>query len=156
MKRQKIIDLLITAAIWIIVTAPIHEFCHYQVGVWLGGDGFYNTFPDLLTGLCHWSVCPDPAWPMYLAGGLGTGLVMWLLAWRAIKTPTLWDEPKVFVLSILGSAQIGYGLGEMSRAFSATADYWYITSTALAILLVIPTLWWRIPKIYDYFVDSEA
>ena len=156
MKHQKLIDLLITASIWIIVTAPIHEFCHYQVGVWLGGDGFYNTFPNFLKGLCHWEIIPDPAWPMYLAGGFLTGLVMWLLAWRAIKTPTRQDEDKVFVLSILGTAQIGCSLGELSRAFEVTADYWHITATALAVLLVIPVLWWRLPKYYDYFMDDNA
>lgn len=154
MKRQKIIDLIITFVVWFIVAMPIHEFWHYQVGSWLGGKGFYITYPNFLSGLCSWADPPSHIWAVCIAGGLGTAIIMFLLTWRALLSPTKWDEDEVFSLAVLGGLQVGYGLSELSLLY-APGGFDYIAPIC-SLLGALPFMIWRGPKMADWIMKEEV
>lgn len=113
---KRFIELTILFLFWFLFTTPIHEYAHYQVGKWIGLKVWVE-YQDLFSGMCHFQGSSDLLWLAYLAGGLVTGTLMLLLAFRAIHSPTLADEADAFVLTVLGLGQIGYGIGELSYLY---------------------------------------
>jgi len=152
--KQKLLDLVITAAVWFVVVAPLHEFWHYQTGTWLGGSGFYVTYPNFISGYCYWTVSPANVWLVYLMGGVGAGFMMLLLAWRALSSPTRWDEDDLFVLALFGGIQIGYGLGELSLAFRP--DLFWPCAVAGSVLGSLPAALWRGPKLAAWVFETKS
>ena len=145
--RGRIINLLIVTVVWFIVTTPIHEFFHYQTAKLLGLK-VWITYPDWFSGLCHFEGSSDAIWVAYIAGGIGTGVLMLLLAWRAVVSPTLWDESDAFILTVVGMAQIGYGIAELSYLYCP--DYFIhcaaagtVIGVAIAMKLrFMPLVYW--------------
>jgi hypothetical protein len=152
MKIQKTIDLIITFVVWFLVSMPIHEFFHYIAAMALGGKGMSIIYSNPLSGWCSVPSLFPHMWVAYLAGGVGTALVMFLLAWRALLSPTKWDEDEVFSLFILGGAQFGYGVAEVSLLYY---PYWFnilapMGAFAGSLLFGI----WRIPKALGWIMGD--
>jgi len=152
MKRQKTVDLIITFVVWFIVTLPIHEFFHYITAMALGGKGMGITYPNLLSGLCSFPTPFPHMWIAYLAGGVGTAVVMFLLAWRALLSPTKWDEDEVISLFVLGGVQLGYGVVEVSLLYYP--QWFNILAPIGAVIGCLPFALWRIPKALDWILDD--
>ena len=95
-------------------------------------------------------------WLAYLAGGVITGSLMLLLAWRALKSPTKWDEDDLFMLAFFGGAQVGYGIGEVSLAFPQTSGWFYWIAVPLAAIGALPAIIWRLPKLLNWIMNKEG
>lgn len=151
-KRQKFFYLIIVGVVWSIVMTPLHEFGHWVVGSALGGQGIGITFSGLFGGgLCHWASAFPNMWLSHIAGGLFAGSIMFLLALKAALTPTKWDEPELFVLTVLGGGQIGYGLAEATLGTG-----WFIPLSILGIFVgVLIPLSWRLLKLFDWLFDDN-
>jgi predicted acetyltransferase len=156
MKLHKVINLLIVFLFVLFFSASLHEFFHYIVGTALGGKGLYVTYPSFFTGLCQWPTPFPHMWLAYLAGGLGSGLVLLVLALRAVKTPTKWDADEAFIFSIFGGVGIGYGFAELSLAFPSTEHYFWWLSFIGCFIGGMPFAIWRGPKFVDFLLKDEA
>ena len=151
---NRMIDFGIWLSFFVLATVPVHEWFHWITGKALGGDMAAVTFPDLLSGRCSWHAAPDALWLVYLAGGLGTGLVFLALAWRTIRTPTRQDDMIAFSASIIGASQVGYGVGEM---FVLWFPAWETLSTnASAIVALLIVCRWAIPGLTRWLLDAPA
>ena len=127
------LSFLVTFAIFWFLSIFIHEGWHYGVSSWTGGEG-YCRFPDMLAGWYHFTTMPVPAWPTYLAGGIGAGLTLLPLWLFARWSPTQWDMDDEAALFLVIAFQFGYGLGEMFLAWSSTM-FW-IASPVLSVLFI--------------------
>ena len=144
MIKQKLIDVIIKYIFYFLITTPIHEWFHYQVGTALGGTDYYITYWQLFNGYCHFAGgVPHYAWLAFMAGGVGTGVLMLLLAWRAWMSPTSWDEADLFILSVLGGAQIGWGLAETTLAYPETRHLFTYLMPICVFIGVLPAVIWR-------------
>ena len=153
MRLQKSLNLIIVLLFVFFFSTAIHEFFHYIVGMTLGGKGLYITYPNLLSGFCAWPTPFPHMWIAYLAGGLGTGLVLLLLALRAVKTPTKWDADEAFVFAVFGGMQIGYGIAELSLYFHSESFWWLSIIGCVAGSL--PFAIWRGPKLVDFILAES-
>lgn len=155
MRLQKSLNLLIVFLFVFFFSVSMHEFFHYITGTVLGGKGLYVTFPTLISGRCNWPTPFPHMWIAYLAGGLGTGIVLLLLALRAIKTPTKWDADEAFVFAVFGGMQIGYGIAELSLYFHGESFWWL--SIIGCVVGALPMAIWRGPKLIDFIMaDKEG
>ena len=154
MRLQKSINLLIVIIFAPLFSLPLHEFFHFIVGSALGGTGLYITFPTFISGFCHWPTPFPHMWVAYLAGGLGTGIVLLLLALRAIKTPSKWDADEAFMFAVFGGMQIGYGFAELSLAFASTSHCFWWLSILGCVVGALPMAIWRAPKLIDFIITE--
>jgi hypothetical protein len=152
--REKITDTVIYSTILFFFVTPVHEFWHYWVGTWLGGSGFSVTFSDLFSGLCSFTTPVHHApWLFYLSGGLLTGLMLLAVGWRALRTPSKWDESLLYPAMIFGGAQIGYSIGEISLYY-APHYFWYCAGTGSA-LGALPFALWRSRKFLGWITSPN-
>jgi hypothetical protein len=138
---HKRIDIVIWLAFFYLASVPIHEFIHWQVGEATGGEISQVTYADWFSGLTSYTQAPDPLWSFYIAGGVGTGLIFFILGWRALSTPTRWDYSIMFSAFLVGGAQFGYGVGELSLAFESS-DNWFPLAAAFGTIIgaIIPIM----------------
>lgn len=157
MLKNKIIDIIIYSTVLFFFVTPFHEFWHFTIGTALGGTGFDITYWDLFNGRCTWDAGTVHApWLVYLSGGVITGLFLLAVGWRALVTPTKWDESLQFAAFIFGGAQVGYGLGELSLAFASTQPYFLYFAGASAAAGVLPFMIWRGPKLLKWLAAKDS
>jgi len=156
LKKWKFIEFFVNGAFFFVLICPVHEWFHYQVGVWLGGEGFYVTYPDLITGLCNWQTLPEWNWVVYLAGGLGTGILLLIRGLMAWKTPTRWDEDVLFWCFFFGGWQLGYGIAEVSLVSTELRSHFWYLATAGSFLGCLPIAAWRAKPLLDWFLTVDS
>jgi len=152
MRLQKTLNLVIVLVFTFLVSLPLHEFFHFIVGSVLGGKESYVTFPTFISGFCHWPTPFPHMWVAYLAGGLGTGIILLLLALRAIKTPSKWDADEAFAFAVFGGMQIGYSIAELSLYFYPGYFWWL--SIIGCVAGALPMAIWRAPKLIDFIMEE--
>ncbi len=146
-RLNKIIDLVIWLGFFYLCSVPLHEFMHWWVGEATGAEMTTVTYPDLFSGLATYTTAPDPLWAFYIAGGVGTGLILLLLGSRAWVTPTKWDYSIMFAAFLVGGAQIGYGVGELSLAYENTDNWFPLIAAAGTLIGALPPIFLVGPRI---------
>ncbi len=141
MRLFKVIGFLITLAFFYIAAIPLHEWCHYVASNFLGGQGSV-TYPSILGGFYEFTTMPSHPWIVYLAGGLGVGLIYFGVWWFQFKSPSRWDMDDEFSLALIGATQAGYGIGELMWGMWNlpfwTTYIWAIAGAAPVIIIYTP------------------
>lgn len=134
---NKVLDLVITFAVWSTIMVAIHALGHH-IATWLQGGTATVTFFGIWADRTHiQGLSPSESQIVYFAGGLFTALVMGLLWWRARTSPGWVDLDDEGVLGILAAAQLGYGLAE---GFTLGTSGFVVAGPLIIAIFMFPVL----------------
>jgi len=109
--KSRILNIFVSLLVFSLISIPVHEWCHYWVCEWLGGEANV-TYPTMISGHYEYYGTVSNEMAVMFAGGLGTFLFFSMLWALARWTPTRWDLDDEFAVCLTGVTQLGYAFCE--------------------------------------------